>query len=44
VVQNDLATHNARVAPVDLTARTVTLRLAETFVIARESSDEEDVV
>ena len=30
--------------PVELTARIVTLRLAETFVIARESSDEEDVV
>jgi L-alanine-DL-glutamate epimerase-like enolase superfamily enzyme len=29
---------------VELTARTVTLRLAETFVIARESSDEDDVV
>jgi L-Ala-D/L-Glu epimerase len=29
---------------VELTARIVTLRLAETFVIARESSDEEDVV
>ncbi|MGH3072405.1 MAG: dipeptide epimerase [Gaiellaceae bacterium] len=28
----------------DLTARIVTLRLAETFVIARESSDEHDVV
>ena len=28
----------------ELTARIVTLRLAETFVIARESSDEEDVV
>ncbi len=33
-----------RVAPVDLTARIVTLRLAETFVISRESSDEDDVV
>ena len=32
------------VARVELTARTVTLKLAETFVIARESSDEEDVV
>jgi L-alanine-DL-glutamate epimerase-like enolase superfamily enzyme len=29
---------------VEVTARIVTLRLAETFVIARESSDEEDVV
>ena len=29
---------------VELTARIVTLRLAETFVIARESSDEDDVV
>jgi L-alanine-DL-glutamate epimerase-like enolase superfamily enzyme len=28
----------------ELTARTVTLRLAETFVIAREASDEADVV
>ena len=28
----------------ELTARIVTLRLAETFVIARESSDEDDVV
>jgi L-alanine-DL-glutamate epimerase-like enolase superfamily enzyme len=28
----------------DLSARTVTLRLAETFVISRESSDEDDVV
>ena len=28
----------------ELTAQIVTLRLAETFVIARESSDEEDVV
>ncbi len=28
----------------ELSARIVTLRLAETFVIARESSDEEDVV
>src|SRR5215213_968320 len=32
------------VAPVELTARIVTLRLAETFVISRESSDEDDVV
>jgi L-alanine-DL-glutamate epimerase-like enolase superfamily enzyme len=32
------------VAPVELTARIVTLRLAETFVIARESSDEAEVV
>ena len=44
MVQNDLATHNVRVEPVELTARIVTLRLVETFVIARESSDEEDVV
>jgi len=29
---------------VELTARIVTLRLAETFVIAREASDEDDVV
>jgi L-Ala-D/L-Glu epimerase / N-acetyl-D-glutamate racemase len=29
---------------VELTARVVTLKLAETFVIARESSDEDDVV
>jgi L-Ala-D/L-Glu epimerase len=29
---------------VELTAQIVTLRLAETFVIARESSDEEEVV
>ena len=43
MVQNDLATHN-RVAPVELAARIVTLRLAETFVISRESSDEDDVV
>ena len=28
----------------DLTARIVTLRLAETFVIARESADEAEVV
>ena len=35
---------NVRVAPVELTARIVTLRLAETFVISRESSDEDDVV
>ena len=28
----------------ELTARIRTLRLAETFVIARESSDEDDVV
>ena len=28
----------------ELTARIVTLRLAETFVIAREASDEDDVV
>ena len=28
----------------ELTARIVTLRLAETFVISRESSDEDDVV
>ena len=39
-----LQTAAVRVAPVELTARIVTLRLAETFVIARESSDEEDVV
>jgi len=32
------------VAAVELTARIVTLRLAETFVIARESSDEAEVV
>jgi len=32
------------VAPVELTARIVTLKLAETFVISRESSDEDDVV
>jgi len=32
------------VAPVELTARIATLKLAETFVIARESSDEDDVV
>ena len=32
------------VAPVELAARIVTLRLAETFVISRESSDEDDVV
>ena len=44
MAQNQLATRNARVAPVELTARIVTLRLAETFVIAREASDEDDVV
>jgi L-alanine-DL-glutamate epimerase-like enolase superfamily enzyme len=44
VVQNHLATRNVRVPPVELTARIVTLRLTETFVIARESSDEDDVV
>src|SRR5215217_216903 len=33
-----------RVPPVNLTARIVTLRLAETFVISRESSDEDEVV
>ena len=33
-----------RVARVELSARIVTLRLAETFVIAREASDDEDVV
>jgi L-Ala-D/L-Glu epimerase len=32
------------VLSVELTARVVTLKLAETFVIARESSDEDDVV
>ena len=39
-----LQTAAVRVAPVELTARIVTLRLAETFVISRESSDEDDVV
>ena len=39
-----LQTGAVRVAPVELTARIVTLRLAETFVISRESSDEDDVV
>jgi len=39
-----LQTSAVRVAPVELTARIVTLRLAETFVISRESSDEDDVV
>jgi L-alanine-DL-glutamate epimerase-like enolase superfamily enzyme len=43
-VQNALATRSVRVAGVELTARIATLRLAETFVIARESSDEDDVV
>ena len=44
MAQNHFATDAVRVPPVELTARIVTLRLAETFVIARESSDEEDVV
>ena len=39
-----LQTAAVRVAPVELTARIVTLHLAETFVISRESSDEDDVV
>jgi L-alanine-DL-glutamate epimerase-like enolase superfamily enzyme len=44
VVQNSIASEAVRVSGVDLNARTVTLRLAETFVIAREASDEAEVV
>ena len=38
-----LQLRSVRVEPWSLTARIVTLRLAETFVIARESRDEEEV-
>ena len=41
---DSVATRAVRVARVELTARIATLRLAETFVISRESQDEADVV